>query len=597
MRLLKTIFLLSSLIALNLMGVQAQVKKDSVEKKSITKKAFQEGMKFISTSPQDTIVNENSVDPYAEHAGKIIRNIHIERIGFEKSIYDSAKKVTKTVTRLANTLHVDTREKIIRKHLFISINKPLNPHEVSDNERFLRDRDFILDSRILVTAVEGTDSVDLTVFTRDVFSLGATLGGSIPTKPKIGIYDANVDGRGQRIELTTLINPERNPKVGYSIFYRKSSILGSLANLELRYTELNNGYSFGDENEYALLARLNRPLVSPYSRLAGGVEVSRNWSQNVDNRPDSLFLQYNYKVVDAWIGYNIGIHKEISNRNRKFLAMRFFDGYYIDQPEQEAFQEIRKYNNIHGYLSEFTFYRQNFYKTRYVFGFGRTEDVPYGYTLGLSAGYIRQLGIERPYAAIKWNYGVAFKKGDFIRLLAQVGGYVRNDKMEDAIIQTGATYFTRLYQLNRYKLRNVAGATYTQLHNRTAIDYINIGQKEIPGFRGDSLNANQRIALHVESVLFTPWTLFGFRFAPFAALDLVSVNCIICATDNELYYGISSGLRTRNENLIFGTIEVKATYIPKDQYGNSKFVFGFRQNLQIKNTGSFVKAPSFILYN
>jgi len=273
------------------------------------------------------------------------------------------------------------------------------------------------------------------------------------------------------------------------------------------------------------------------------------------------------------------------------------DGYYIDQPDQEVYQEIRKYNDIQGYLSEFTFYRQNFYKTRYVFGFGRTEDVPYGYTLGVTAGYIRQLRIERPYAAIKWNYGAAFKKGDFIRLLAQVGGYVHNNKMEDVIIQTGATYFTRLYQLNRYKLRNVTGVTYTQLHNRTAIDYINIGRNEIPGFSGDSLYVDQRLAIHVESVLFTPWSLFGFRLAPFAALDMVSVNCILCATDNDLYYGISSGLRTRNENLIFGTIEMKATYIPKDQYGNSKFVFGFKQNLKIKNTGSFVKAPSLILYN
>jgi hypothetical protein len=590
-------YVLSNLFILIGFEVQAQAKKDSVEKKSLTKKAFREGVKLISTNPADTIVNEKSIDPYSEYAGKIIRNINIERIGFEKSIYDSAKKVTKTVTRLANTLHVDTREKIIRKHLFINKNKPLNPHEMADNERFLRDKDFILDSRIVVVPVEGTDSVDLTVITRDIFSLGGSMGGTFPTSPKIGVYDANVDGRGQRIEFNALIDQDRTPKFGYSLLYRKSSIFGSLTNFELRYTELNNGYSFGDENEFAILMKLDRPLVSPYSRLAGGAEVSRNWSENVFAKTDSIFLKYNYKVVDGWIGYNIGINKEISNRDRKFIAMRFVDGYYIDQPDQLEYQEIRKYNNIYGYLSEFTFYQQNFYKTRYVFGFGRTEDVPYGYTFGITAGYVRQLGIERPYGAFKWNYGVAFKKGDFIRLQAQLGGYVRNNKMEDVIMQTGATWFTRLYQLNRFKLRNVAGATYTQLSNRTAIDYIKIGRNEIPGFSGDSLNTDQRLALHVESVLFTPWSLLGFRLAPFAALDMVSVNCIICATDNELYYGISSGLRTRNENLIFGTIEMKATYIPKDQYGNSKFVFSFKQNLKVKNTGSFVKAPALILYN
>ncbi len=589
--------MLSCLNFLGMPETYAQAKKDSVEKKSVAKKAFREGIKLISTSPEDTIINEKSVDPYAEYAGKIIRKINIERIGFEKSIYDSAKKIDKTVTQLANALHVDTREKIIRKHLFINKYEQLNPHELADNERFLREKDFILDSRIIVIPVEGTDSVDLTVITRDVFSLGGTLGGSIPTAPKIGIFDANVGGQGQRVEFTTLIDQNRTPNFGYSILYRKSSIFGSLTNLELRYTQLDDGYSFGSEKEFARLIRLTRPLVSPYSRLAGGGEISRNWSENIRSKPDSTFLKYDYKVVDGWIGYNFGIHKDITDRNRKFIAFRYADGYYIDQPDQEAYLELRKYNNIYAYLSEFTFYRQNFYKTRYIYGFGRTEDVPYGYTLGFTAGYVRQLRIARPYAAIKWSNGIAREKGDFIGLQAQLGGYYYNNKIEDAVVQGSVLYFTRLFQLNRYKLRNLVSASYTEMFNNTVIDWLHISKQEIPGFGSDSVKADQRISFHLESVIYTPGTILGFRFAPFAAVDVVSVNCVQCATNNELYYGLSGGLRTRNENLIFGTIEVKATYIPKDQYGNSKFVFGFKQNLRVKNTGSFVKAPSLIIYN
>ena len=597
MRFLLTICTITCLLSGVAILTPAQVKKDSVEKKSLSRKAFREGMKLISTNSQDTIINENSVDPYVAYTGKIIRNISIERIGFEKSIYDSAKKVATAVTRISNALHTDTRHKIIRKHLFIHKNKPLNPAELADNERFLRDKDFILDSRIIVTPVEGTDSVDLTVITRDVFSLGGTFGGSFPTAPKIGVYDANVGGQGQRIEFTTLIDQDRTPTVGYSALYRKSSIFGSLTNLELRYTQLDDGLSFGDEKEFALLMRLDRPLVSPYTRIAGGGELSNNWSQNVRSKPDSTYLKYQYRVVDGWLGYNIGIKKDISNRNRKFLAIRSFDGSYSEQPDQEAYYELRKYNNIYGYLSEFTFYRQNFYKTRYVFGFGRTEDIPYGFTLGFTGGYVKQLRIDRPYAAAKLNYGTARKKGDFVRLQTQVGGYLRNDKMEDVILQGGVAYFTRLFQLNRYKSRNLISATYTQLINHATIDYLNVNKTEIPGFNSDSIRANKRFAVHAETALFTPWTLIGFRFAPFGSVDMVALKCVQCATSNELYWGLGGGLRTRNENLIFGTIEMKMTYIPKDQYGNSKFVFGFKQNLQVKNKGSFVKAPSLILYN
>jgi hypothetical protein len=254
--------------------------KEQAEKESVTKKAFKQGLKFITTHPGDTVVNEMSVEPYSAFAGKIIRNITIGQIGFEKSIYDSAKKVTKTVTQLSNALHVNTRQNTIRQHLFTNKNKPLNPFELADNERFIRDKDFILDCRIIVTPVEGTDSVDLTVITRDVFSLGATVGGSFPNAPKIGVYDANVAGRGQRLEFTSLLDQGRTPKFGYSALYRKSSIFGSLTNLELRYTQLDNGLSLGDEREFATLIRLDRPLVSPYSRLAGGGEISNNWSQH-----------------------------------------------------------------------------------------------------------------------------------------------------------------------------------------------------------------------------------------------------------------------------------------------------------------------------
>lgn len=599
MRIITLICIIVSLIGLSAIHGQAQVKKDSVEKekkKSITKRAFKEGMKFISTTPKDTVKNEKSINAYVEYTGKIIRNIYVQHIGFEKSIYDSTKKVKKSVTRLANFLHVNTREKTLRQHLFLKKNTPLNPYKLADNERFLRDRDFIVDSRIVVVPVDGSDSVDLLVMTRDVFSLGGRAGGS-PTAPEFGIYDANVAGRAQRVEFNAVIDQDRYPKFGYAFFYRKSSIFGSLANLELEYTQLDDARSYGKETEYAVYVRLNRPLVSPYTRWAGGIEVSNNWSKNVYHEAEADFLKYRYTIFDSWVGHNFGIHKEISNRNRQFLAVRYFNGNYLDQPEQPEYEESRKYNDIVGALSEFTFYRQNYYKTRYVFGFGRTEDVPHGISVGFTGGYVRQLSVDRSYSAIKFNYGQASRKGNFYRFFFQSGGYLGSGEVEDLVVQTSAAYFTRALNMNRYKMRAYTSVTYTQLFNQTITDWLDITKKEIPGFKIDSLDADVRFATHLETALYTPWSILGFRFAPFAAVDMVLANCADCEQQNELFWGLSSGFRTRNENLIFGTMELKITYIPKDGNGESKFVIGFKQNLRVKNTGTFVRAPSLIRYN
>jgi hypothetical protein len=588
-----------SLICFGSYNGQAQHKKDSVEKekkKSLTRRAFKEGMKFISTTPKDTVKNEKSINAYVEYTGKIIRHINLEHIGFEKSIYDSTKKVKKSVTKLANFLHVNTREKTLRQHLFLRKNTPLNPYKLADNERYLRDRDFIVDSRIVVIPIEGSDSVDLLVMTRDVFSLGGRAGGS-PTAPEFGVYDANVAGRAQRLEFNAVIDQERDPKFGYSFLYRKSSIFGSLANLELAYTQLDDARSYGKEPEYSVAARLNRPLVSPYTRWAGGIEVSNNWSKNVYGKSDSSFLKYRYTIFDTWIGHNFGIHREISNRNRQFLAVRYFNGNYLDQPEQPEYEEEKKYNNVVGALTEFTFYRQNYYKTRYVFGFGRTEDIPYGISLGFTAGYVRQLSLERPYSAIKFAYGQASRKGNFYRLNFLTGGYGNRGELEDVVVQTNASYFTRLLNMNRYKMRGLVSVTYTQLFNQTIGDWLDINKKEIPGFSIDSLDSDARFSTHLETALYTPWSLLGFRFAPFAAIDMVVANCADCDQQNQVFWGLSSGFRTRNENLIFGTMELKITYIPENGNGESEFVIGFKQNLRIKSSGTFVRAPGLVQYN
>src|SRR6187401_2781376 len=103
------------------------MKKDSVQKESVARKAFHEGIGLISTSPRDTTVNEKSTDPFKPYEGKIIRYIYIERFGFEKSIYDSAKKLDQLSTKVANAIHSDTKPFIIRQHLFFKENEPLNP--------------------------------------------------------------------------------------------------------------------------------------------------------------------------------------------------------------------------------------------------------------------------------------------------------------------------------------------------------------------------------------------------------------------------------------------------------------------------------------
>jgi outer membrane protein assembly factor BamA len=279
--------------------------------------------------------NVKSEDVFLRYEGRIIRRIIVRRNGFEKSIYDSTRSMKNTVTRIANSLHTDTREQVIRDNLFFKVNKPLNPYLLADNERYLRDLDFILDSKIRVIPLRGRrDSVDIIVTTRDVFTLGIRARVRDVDKFSFGVYEANLMGQGQRIGAELLVEREREPLLGKSFIYTKSSLFGSLANLSAGYTELDNARSLGEENETAYFLRLDRPLVSPYSRMAGGLEISRNWSANVYQFPDSLFRRYRYDIQDVWAGYNFGIKRKIKNRTRRFVGLRYNRQHFGTQPMQ-----------------------------------------------------------------------------------------------------------------------------------------------------------------------------------------------------------------------------------------------------------------------
>ncbi|TXE05940.1 hypothetical protein [Algoriphagus aquimarinus] len=591
----KALFTLLILVGISV-EIFAQDANDT-SKVSITQKALDKGMDFITKSNRDTVLVEKAEAKFLPYAGMIIRNIEVETIGFEFSIYGRQKPIVQKVGRIANKLHTNTREKTIRQHLFIKPNGQLNPYKLGDNERFLRDQPFILESRIVVTPVDGTDSVDLTVVTRDIFSIGGSVGGSIPTAPLFKVYDANVDGRAQGFEFNMLYDLERSPKTGVGVAYSKSSLMGSLADFMVYYTQLNSGVSQGEEIEYSTGIMLERPLVSPYSKMAGGASWSQNWSRNVRSKPDSSFLNYKYNIMDVWTGYNFGSEKTFKDRRREFLALRLYDGDFVNQPEQKEVMDERRYHDSKGILAEFSLYQQDFLKTQYVYGFGRTEDIPFGYNLSTTVGYINTISVSRPYAGVNFNYKGASKSGSFYELTLNAASYFRSGNWEDGVLQAGGTFYTQAFSIGKYKIRNSASAFYTKLFDRVDNDWLTIRGNTIPGLRVEEVDATKRYSLGFESSLFTPWSLVGFRVAPFTSFYWAKLKCPSCENQYQNYTGISLGMRVRNENLIFGTMEIKGTYIPTDDEGNSKFAFSFRKNLRFRKSDTYVSAPDLINYN
>jgi hypothetical protein len=65
----------------------------------------------------------------------------------------------------------------------------------------------------------------------------------------------------------------------------------------------------------------------------------------------------------------------------------------------------------------------------------------------------------------------------------------------------------------------------------------------------------------------------------------------------DIYTAIGSGIRVRNENLIFGTIELKSYYFPRTQYQLSPWNISLSTNFRFKYNSSILTKPDFVEIN
>ncbi|MBX2915243.1 MAG: hypothetical protein KF856_08245 [Cyclobacteriaceae bacterium] len=578
----------------------ARVKKiEQLKQGKVTRQVVE----AISRTPKaDTVITIKSEDAFLPYEGKIIRHIHINRIGFDRTVQDTTRRFRSSIARMANRLHNDTKEWVVRENIFLREGKPFNPYRAADNERFLRDLDFILDSKIFVSPIsENSDSVDLLVMTRDVFSLGASFSPRGITEHRFRLQEANLGGMGQRLQLSGVYDADRNPTTGFEYLYRKTNLFRSFVNATASYTEINTGRSVGNENESAYFFRLDRPLFHPFVRWAGAAEISRNWSTNINHKESSEFARYEYLIHDAWAGYSFGFKKLpnslAENRNRRFIAVRAFEERFLKKPENISVNDQLLYSDRTTFLTQLTFFKQDFYKTNYVLGFGRTEDVPYGYRLSFTSGWENEFHKKRIYTGAELNLSTVNKMGTFYTYNVKLGNYWSNELIEDGLAQFGISRFSRIYFMGKTKIRHQAEINYAAQINRGQKRTLDIRDANgIQGFRPDSLQGSQRLYFRTETVVFTPWKLAGFHFAPVTRIDLAYLareNRALFQKQN-FYSGFSAALRARNENLIFNTIEARVYFYPKTVEALDPWRFEFRANLRIKYPTNLITAPATV---
>jgi hypothetical protein len=511
---------------------------------------------------------EHSFDVYG---GKQIRYVYYNQLMVFGTTIEDTSVVPSKLVRFANKLHYDTRTWVIKQSLFFREGDTVNAYKLVDNERYLRRLPFIQDARIyVINSYENNDSIDIVVLTKDVFEYGGAINSFNNTKASATVFNNNLFGAGQKVAFGFSWDNSYTPQWRTGASYTKYNVAGSFADVSLGYTMLNDKPDV-DTGQYENSAYLiiNRPLYSTWASLTGGLTLSANKSVNIFSLPPTVYRDYKYNLYDVWGGYNFTNQYKKSGYNSlkpNFgIEGRSSNMVFSQKPTQDTLKYNPKYNSHNFLLGQFVVYHQDFFKTNYFFGFGRTEDIPMGYTYAASFAYDKWDTLNRPYTAIQaQKYWLPGK--NLISTTIGFGGFWHHGQSQDAVLHIAADYYSNLFRLHGPKLREFLHADYLICFNPVIYKWlpVNINRENgIYGYRNTLFNNFQRLNLSAQTNYYSPISIYGFKFNFYLLLQ-----ASLLASEKEpvfkspFYSGFTIGCQIRNENLSFNTLQISASYQP-----------------------------------
>ncbi|MBK6633790.1 MAG: hypothetical protein IPG38_05300 [Chitinophagaceae bacterium] len=386
----------------------------------------------------------------------------------------------------------------------------------------------------------------------------------------------------------------------------RRNIGGSFIDWVSGYSDFNEAFTSGRKQETVIYTRIEKPLITPYIPSTGALEWSYLSTRNVyDN--DSVYssdVKYAYYKIDAWFGYSLDSKKSLyANKEIKvhrFVAIRGFKQKFMAVPALYKTASDYRFKDNTGILASLNIFRQLFYKTNFVYGFGRNEDIPEGFSVVFTGGYVMTQNIKRPYSGLDLSLANIKKRGLYFNYTFRAGAYYHQKRFEDIDLLFNVEHFTRLKRMSQswYQRTFINTGIAVQVNPFLNSPLFLNSDFGFRYFNNSTYNSDIRMTLKTESVFYNTKKILGFRFAPFVFGDIILMKPTkqgLIKTD--IFSAIGAGVRTRNENMIWGTIELKAYYFPRVVENMRPWKIELKSNIRFRFISRFINRPDFIVVN
>ncbi|MBN2482481.1 MAG: hypothetical protein JXB19_12135 [Bacteroidales bacterium] len=497
----------------------------------------------------------------AVYDNKIIRDIMIRRVDmFAPSVLDTGYIPESWLERTGNALHSDTRNKIIERNILIHAGEKVSALLLTENERIIRSLPYMMDARFLIRSIpDNPDSVDLVLLIKDLWPVA--FGGEISDLDagNVSLWNVNILGLGHQFKTMVFWDAEHAPFLGYHLFYGISNIHGSFFSSRLEYINRWNRNSY--------LVNVYRDFKTPGLKYAGALNFENTRSQNHIELIDTVISQVNlnYTRGSLWMGRMFTLPgKPGANMRSGIFATGLASFVEFHEGPETTGTYLYDFQDKKQLLFALAYSRQGFQKDNHIYTFDRTEDVPFGCLFEITSGMEWNAYKTRPYIAGSVSAGNYLVNFGYLYGMLQYGTFIHRGVAEQGALNVHLRYFTGLHKGKILDFRGFASFTYQRLMNPSVGEYVSLENRNgISGLTSRAMRGDKKMLLNLESVIFTPIRLLGFRFVFFASADVGLIwRNGTTITGNDFFNGIGIGCRIRNDQLVFDTFELRFTFYP-----------------------------------
>jgi outer membrane protein assembly factor BamA len=412
-------------------------------------------------------------------------------------IFDTSNpKENYYIFRLANRLHINTKQFVVRDDLLFNTGDQYSPDLLSESERILRSKSYLYDAEIRPIHYHN-NQVDIEVKTRDVW----TLSGGINFSRKGGensygyeIQEDNFAGLGKTVRIKRDTNELRT----------ETEFLYFDPFLTEQRFELTLGYSYNSDGRNKLF-QLRRPFYSLETTWATGFTANTFSRQEIIYKDGAEYDYYYHdeEYFDLRGGYSRG---QIGN-----LTTRWQLGFTVDSNKFDPTNATINLNSVpDDRVLAYPWIQYDSLVNRYIKAYrinliNRTEDINLGASYYIRLGWAHSnFGSDRNAMIYDINYYNTNQTFSDHLLLVSVGGSGRLGEgfSENLLFNSELRYYYPMFNDQMF---------YTELnfdvaHNLDDENQLLLGgESGLRGYPARVQDGNRRLLFRMEQRYYTDW--------------------------------------------------------------------------------------------